>query len=241
MAFLHGKNTAVLFNASDLSAFFNDASVTRSVETAETTAFGASSKTYIVGLKDGTVSLTCMFDGSSGAVDEVLQGVLGTEDGANLSVFFDGMTAGNRVSLAKVEETSYDISAPVGDVVAASAELQADGGVDTGIALTGLAAVSSTGNGSSQDNSASTANGGVGILHVTANAHDGATTVKVQHSADDSTWADLATFTDVSASTTTSQRVEVAAGTTVNRYLRANYTLAGASGSITFILSFARR
>lgn len=241
MAFLHGKGTAVVFNQSDLSSYFNDATITRTVETAETTAFGASSKTYIVGLQDGTVSLSGMFDGSAGAVDEVLQGVLGTEDGALVSVFYGGATAGNRVSMGQAEATSYDVSAPVGDVVAASAELQADDGIDNGIALTGLAAVSSTGTGSSQDNSASTANGGAGVLHVTANTRDGATTIKVQHSADDIVWADLATFTNVSASTTTSERVEVAAGTTVNRYLRADYTLAGSSGSITFILSFARR
>jgi len=87
MAFLHGKGTAVVFNQSDLSSYFNDATITRTVETAETTAFGASSKTYIVGLQDGTVSLSGMFDGSAGAVDEVLQGVLGTEDGALVSVF----------------------------------------------------------------------------------------------------------------------------------------------------------
>lgn len=241
MAFLHGKGTAVLYRQYDLSSYFNDASVSRSVEPTETTAFGASSKTYIVGLKDGTVSLTGMFDGSANAVDEVLQARLGTEDGGLVTICYGGATAGNRVSISKVETTSYDVSAPVGDVVAASAEFQSDSGIDNGIALTGLAAVSATGNGSSQDNSASSANGGVASLHVTANSHDGGTTVKVQHSADDSTWVDLATFTAVGASTTTSERVEVAAGTTVNRYLRANYTLAGASGSITFILSFARR
>jgi hypothetical protein len=241
MAFLHGKGTAVLYRQYDLSSYFNDASVSRSMEPAETTAFGASSKTYIVGLKDGTVSLNGMFDGSANAVDEVLQARLGTEDGGLVTICYGGATAGNRVSISKVETTSYDVSAPVGDVVAASAEFQSDSGIDNGIALTGLAAVSATGNGTSQDNSASTANGGVASLHVTANSHDGGTTVKVQHSADNSTWADLATFTAVSASTTTSERVEVAAGTTVNRYLRANYTLAGASGSITFILSFARR
>lgn len=241
MAFIHGKGTAVLFNQTDLSSFFNDASVSRSVETAETTSFGDNSKNYIVGLQDGTVSLTGMFDGSAGAVDEVLQGILGTNDGGLVTVFYNGTTAGNRCSLAKVEATSYDVSAPVGDVVAASAELQGDDGIDNGIALTALAEVTATGNGTSQNNGASSANGGVGILHVTANDHDGTAIIKVQHSADDAVWADLATFTTVSASTTTSERVEVAAGTTVNQYLRAEYTLAGSSGGVTFILSFARR
>ena len=181
MAFLHGKNTAVLFNEHNLSSYFNDVSVSRSVETAETTAFGDSSKTYIVGLQDGTLSLSGMFDGSANAIDDVLSGVLGTEDGAVTTVFYGGTTTGNRCSIAKVEATSYDVSAPVGDVVAASAELQADGGIDQGIALTGLAAVSATGDGTSQNNTASTGNGGVASLHVTANDRDDVTTLSLIH------------------------------------------------------------
>lgn len=240
MAFLHGKSTAVLFNQHDLSHYFNDASVSRSIETAETTSFGASAKSYIVGLQDGTLSLSGMFDGSANAVDAVISGRLGVESGAVVTIFYGGATAGNRVAIAAVEGTSYDISAPVADVVAASAELQADGGIDNGVALTALASVSSTGTGSAQDHGASTANGGIASLHVTANAHSDTAVFKVQHSADNSVWADLATFTTVSASTATSERVVVAAGTTVNRYLRASYTLAG-SGDITTVISFARR
>lgn len=241
MAFIHGKNTAVFVNAHDLSAFFNDASPSVSVETAETTAFGSSDKTYIPGLSDATVSVSGMFDGSADAIDEVLSGLLGVEDGAVATVAYGGATKGNRVSIAKVEATSYDVSAPVGDVVAASAELQADGGLDNGVALTGHAAVTATGTAASEDHGASTSNGGIAVYHATANTRDGATTIKVQHSADNSTWADLVTFSDLTAATTGSGIAVVASGTTVNRYLRANYTLAGSTGSITFILSFARR
>lgn len=241
MAFLHGKSTKVFVNGSDLSSYFNDASPSVSIETAETTAFGNDDKTYITGLRDGTISTSGMFDGSAGAVDAVLSGILGTENSAVVTIAYGGATAGNRVSIALAEETSYDISAPVSDVVSATAEFQADDGVYGGIALTGLSAVSSTGTGSAQDNSASTSNGGVAVFHATANTRDGSTTLKVQHSADNVSWADLATFTAVSAGTTDSERVVVAAGTTVNRYLRASHTLAGSTGSITYIMSFARR
>jgi hypothetical protein len=106
--------------------------------------------------------------------------------------------------------------------------------------LTGLAAVTATGNGTSRDNGASTSDGGVAQLHVTANTMNNNTVFKVQHSADNSTWADLATFTTVATTVTTSERVTVAAGTTVNRYLRATHTASG-TGSITFITAFARR
>ena len=48
MAFIHGKTALVLQNEFNLSSFFNDVSISRSIETAETTAFGSSAKSYIV-------------------------------------------------------------------------------------------------------------------------------------------------------------------------------------------------
>ncbi len=101
--------------------------------------------------------------------------------------------------------------------------------------------VTATGNGTSVDNGASTTNGGAGFLSVPVNTRNGNITVKIQHSADNSTFADLVTFTVVSSTTKTSQRVEVASGTTVNRYLRVNYTVAGSSGSATPVVAFTRR
>ena len=79
MAFKHGKNTGVLVDAANLTAFFNDASASQDVETAETTTFGNSAKTYIIGLADGTMSLSGMFDGDADAIDDVIAGALGAE------------------------------------------------------------------------------------------------------------------------------------------------------------------
>ena len=61
---------------------------------------------------------------------------------------------------------------------------------------------------------------------------------KIQHSTDNSSWADLATFTTVTA--VTSQQVVVAAATTVNRYTRALATITGV-GTMTYAVTFARR
>jgi hypothetical protein len=240
MAFIHGKGAAVLHGAYDLSSYLNDGSVAQDVETAETTAFGASAKSYIVGLRDATLSASGMFDGAASAIDSVLTTSIGSDTNAPVTFAPNGATGGERAYILQAKTTSYEVSAPVGDVVAVSYDAQADGGADDALLLVSLAAITTTGNGTARDNSASTANGGVAQLHVTANTMDNDTTFKVQHSADNSTWADLATFTVVATTVTTSQRVVVAAGTTVNRYLRANYTVAG-SGSITFTMAFARR
>jgi hypothetical protein len=241
MAFLHGKSTIVLHNEFNLSQYFNDASTSRSVETAETTAFGNSAKTYIVGLQDGTISLSGMFDGAANAIDAEMTDIIGVENGGIITIAVSGSLAvGERVISALGELTSYEVSAPVGDVVAANAEFQVDGGVGNAISLHALAAETATGNSASHDGAASSANGGVAQLHVTANTMNNDTVFKVQHSADNSTWADLATFTTVATTITTAQRVTVASGTTVNRYLRSDWTASG-TGSVTFHINFARR
>jgi hypothetical protein len=241
MAFVHGKGTVVLFNATDLSGYLKEVQANQGVDTADVTAFGTTgAKAYIVGLKDGAISAAGMFDGASDASDSVFQAALGASAGV-FSSFPDGAALGKRGFIASVNETTYNISSPVADVVQASAEFQTTGGIDYSESLHALSAETTTGNGTGNDNTTSSTNGGVAHLHVTANSRNGSTTVKIQHSADNSTWADLVTFTAVSTSTTTSERVVVAAGTTVNRYLRTQHTLAGSTGSITYQTSFARR
>jgi hypothetical protein len=61
--------------------------------------------------------------------------------------------------------------------------------------------------------------------------------VKVQHSANNSTWADLVTFATVTA--VGAEHAVVAPATTVNRYLRATWS--GTFTSATFAVAFARR
>jgi hypothetical protein len=241
MAFIHGKSAVVLHGIYDLSSYLNDGSVSTMSETAETTAFGSSAKTYITGLKDGTVTASGMFDGAADAVDEVLTASIGSDTNAPVSFFPTLTTIGNPVKLLLAKTTGYSVSAPVGDVVSVSYDAQADGGIDHGVSLAPLAAVVATTNSTSVDNAASTANGGLAQLHVTANTWSANATIKVQHSSDNSTFADLATFTVVATTVKTSERVAVAAGTTVNRYLRAQVTLASGTGSITYQVSFARR
>ncbi len=82
--------------------------------------------------------------------------------------------------------------------------------------------------------------GGVGHLHVTAVT--GATpsmTLRIQDSANGSTgWADIVTFTAITAAG--SEQVQMAAGTTVERYLRAIWTMTGSSPDFTFAVAFGR-
>lgn len=235
--FRHGKRTAVFLNATDMSPFLNDATASRDIEANETTTFGSNAKTYITGLDDGSVDLSGMFDGGANASDSVLNGRVGQDDNV-LTVLPEGTLIGSRAILANGDLTAYEISAPVADVVAIQATLQADGGIRKGFLLAAQAGTVS-GTASSVDFGATLSNGSVFHLHVTANTYGSATTFKVQDSADDITFVDVNTFATVGGSATTSERNIVTSS--VNRYMRAIADIDGSTGTVSHTISAARR
>jgi len=239
--FRHGKSTVLFADEFELSTYLNSVSVTNAIETPETTTFGSSDRTYIVGHTDGAISFEGLFDGSTDAVDEILESALGNTTNKVISTSSDSTSVGGRAILVDSASTSYEISSPLTDVVAVSGEAVANNGLDYGVWLGCKSAISATSTGTSVDNGASSANGGVAHLHITANTRSATTVAKIQHSADNSTFADLTTFETVAVSTITSERKVVATGTTVNRYLRAVVTPAAGTGSITFSIAFSRR
>jgi hypothetical protein len=241
MAYRHGRNTDVLLGSYDISAYLNEANSSMSIDTAETSAFGSSAKTYIVGQNDATVSLSGMFDGDATAVNAVFESIIDNDLTPAFTIAYDGgLGVGNDCSIGTAKQTSYEITAPVGDVVAVSGELQVTGGIRQGILLNNGAALSATTDGTSVDGTAATTIGAIANLHVIANSRSTASTIKVQHSTDNSTWVDLITFTSVPATTITNE--SIAAGVlTIRRYLRMQVTLTAGTGSITPIISIARR
>jgi hypothetical protein len=232
MAFIHGKGAAALVGEFDLSAFLNNWEVAGTADTAEVTTFGGSSKSYIGGLKDATLSLSGFFDGAASAVDEVLAAALGGSRLFTLAPAGVG-TVGSRVQIANALETSYNVTAPVADAVTISAEAQVINGVAPGVLLANLVARTAAGQTAAVDNAASTSAGYRTIIHLVAFTGTDVT-VKVQESADNSSWADLVTFTQLTAIGS-----ELKTGTgTVARYLRVD--VAGTFTTVTFAVGFAR-
>lgn len=233
--FTHGKDAKFLANGVDLSNYFSSVSHSGSAETAEVTTLGAASKSYIAGLKDSTFSVEGYFDGTTGASDDALATILGTE--TVWTIIVGGDTLGARGYGAKTIGTSVETGAEIGGAVSVSAEAQSTTGPDAVVVLHPLAARTGNGNGTQVDNGAASSNGAAGFLHVTAKSGTISLVVKVQHSSDGSTWADLITFSTVTAANA-SERVAVTG--TVNRYIRALWTLSGSSPNATFHLSAAR-
>lgn len=127
MAFRHGKDTVVKLNGSDLSAFSNSTSFGDETEANETTTYGRSRKTYMAGLGDGKVTLQGVYDdGASGP-----RAIIKPLKAAGTAVAFifqpEGTGSGKAQSNVDVIITAFNESAPVGDVIAWTCEMQMTG------------------------------------------------------------------------------------------------------------------
>jgi hypothetical protein len=130
MAFKHGQDTVVKLNAVDLSAFTNTTSFGDETETHEVTCYGNSRKRYSAGLGDGKVTIGGVYDdGASGP-----RATIKPLKAAGTAVAFifqpEGTGAGKAQSTVDVIIKSYNESAPVGDMISWTAELQMDGDLD---------------------------------------------------------------------------------------------------------------
>ena len=132
--FRHGKSTVfkVDNNAgslTDISNTLTDVSFPQSVDTAETSAFGSSAKSYVVGLTDSTLSISGNFDAT---VDAHLAAIVGKADSVSFEYGPEGSTAGFVKYTGEALLTSYEKSGAIGDVVTYSAEFQVTGAITRG-------------------------------------------------------------------------------------------------------------
>ena len=130
--FAHGKSTDFAIDdtggtSRNIADTLTDVSFPQTIDTAETTAFGSSNKSYIVGLKDTTISV-------SGIWDATVDGYISGTEPASRSFIYGpaGSTGGNVKYTGEAIMTNYSVSNPVGDVVTFSMDLQVTGAVTRG-------------------------------------------------------------------------------------------------------------
>jgi len=130
--FRHGKSavfkigsSGVPGTATAISDAVREITFPRSVETGETTSFGSSAKTYLVGLSDATISISGVFDAT---YDAQLAGLAGI-DGVAFEYGPSGSTTGMIKYTGSCVLTSYELSSPVGDVVTFTAQFQVSGAI----------------------------------------------------------------------------------------------------------------
>ena len=132
--FTHGKSAAFKIDDSggtlrDISNVLTDVAVSRTADVAEVSAFSNSSKAYVAGLKDATITISGSFDAT---VDGYLSGILGAE--GSFEFFPIGTTGGNPKASGEAICTSYDRTPDVGGAVTFTAAFQVSGDVTEGTA-----------------------------------------------------------------------------------------------------------
>lgn len=245
MAPIHGKSAKVFVNGYDVSGYLNKVSVSGKADTNEDSRFGQNSKTYAGRsfMKDGTLAASGFLEyavSPAKASADILAPAFAA-DKSCWTYLPAGDALGNPAMCVQGIETTYDVEATIGGLQTVSVDAQAEAGAEPALVQMPLTHVTVSGNSGTIDNGVTgspTTNGASAILHVTQTTGVApSTVVKVQHSTDGTTWADLITF--AAATAVGSQRVEVAG--TVNRYTRALHTLGGQTTDITYHVAFARK
>lgn len=132
--FRHGKNASFKVDNSggtltNISDTLNSVTFPREIETLETTSFGSSTRSYVVGFSDATISIEGSFDAT---VDAHLAGILGQEASVSFEYGPEGTTNGLVKYTGEAFMTSYETSAGIGDIVSYSAEFQVTGAITRG-------------------------------------------------------------------------------------------------------------
>ena len=134
MAFVHGKDSVIKIDNSsgsltDISAYVNNIDFPISADVAETTVMGVDNKTYIVGLKDASLSISGLWDAT---IDGILGVVVGQSATLSFEISPEGTASGKIKYTGEMICTEYGQNPPVGDVVSYSASFQVTGAVTRG-------------------------------------------------------------------------------------------------------------
>ena len=132
--FTHRKNAEFKIDDSggtlrDISDVLTDVSISRTADVAEVSAFSNSSKAFVAGLKDATLTISGSFDAT---VDGYLSGILGAE--GTFEFYPIGTTGGNPKASGEAIMTSYDRTPDIGGAVTFTAAFQVSGDVTEGTA-----------------------------------------------------------------------------------------------------------
>jgi hypothetical protein len=122
MAFVHGKNTFISLNGSDLSPFTNTSTFGRGADSHDVTTYGKNDHVFEGGLGLNTASMGGIYDNSATGPRDVIEPLVGTV--VTLIRRPEGTGTGKPQDSVSALVTSYVETNPVADMVTWSCELQ---------------------------------------------------------------------------------------------------------------------
>lgn len=237
MAFAHSKNSRIFMNERHVSGQINGWNVRHTRAYGTCTTILESGERYVPGLMTGSLGLAGPFDSAQYVDTEVIAALgAGVDNGLLITACPDTTALGSPAMFCPADPEGYVVAASVADTVTFSVEAVPDAMVDMGVVLHDHTAETADANTTSVDRGAGTTGGGAASLHVSAYTGLTNAVIKVQHSTNNSTWADLITFATVTA---VGSEFKTVTGT-VNRYVRVTTDVTG-TGSVTFLVAFGPR
>lgn len=232
MAKVSAKNGVILIGGKNFSSYAMSYDVAASANKVDVTGFTDGCQNFIPGLPSGSITLDMYWSYSTDQVHEALRTLGAT---GNVSILPEGGTTGNKAISMVSTQSNYNPRGAPNDAIKIGSLLFDYSGSGTGIEFGdvlqhGTTTVTATGTGVLDvTNAAATATCGA-VLHIWGTALAADTySIKVQHSADDSTYNDLITFT-LNGSVLGSERIVVASGA-IQKYRRVIATRTGSAGN----------
>lgn len=132
MAFIHGKNTVVLWGATDLSTYTESTDWNYGVEAEETTTYGPTreNKSFSASLGTGTITCKGTSDDGVAGPDAVLQTLQDAKNPVTFTFRPKGTGAGKPQQIVDVLITAFNISQPAGGYCKWTCDMQMSGTVN---------------------------------------------------------------------------------------------------------------
>jgi hypothetical protein len=238
MTFTLGNTTRMFVNTKAVSSTVSAWTASHQRAVSEVTALTDSGARYVPGLMGGSLAVRGPQDSVDQDLHAEIEAAIGQDNSFLATVCPYGTAIGQFAMSILGDVSEHAVDAAVADAVSYAMSASADESVDMGFIVHALGAETADGNGTAVDRLADSANGGVAVLHVTAYSGFTSAGIKIQHSTDNSVWDDLVSFT--SATDVVAERKFLAAGTTVNRYVRAVTDVTG-TGSVTYLVALSPR
>lgn len=127
MAFRQGRYGEVTVSGVSLSSYVDSVSFDRKADTLETTTFGKTAKTYIVGLTDASGDIQGKYDPTPGNGPAAVFISLIGANSVPFVLYPGGSQAGQVVRQFNAIVTDYQESSSVSDVIAFKASFTVDG------------------------------------------------------------------------------------------------------------------
>jgi hypothetical protein len=124
MAFRHGKNALCMVGGTELGTFCDGLDLSIDVDTADTTAFGAASKSALAGAYGGTLEISGFYDGTA-SVGPAAVFWAAINGGLPVAIVHKpgGTASGQRTNSFNAIVTNYSESSPVAGIVTFKASL----------------------------------------------------------------------------------------------------------------------